>query len=829
MNDLRLALRLCLRHPVLSLAAIFSLALGIGANTAIFTVLNGSVLRPLPYAEPDNLMVVWETRADNARRSVAPANFIDWRRETTAFEGLAAFDDFAATLTGQGEAQRVRAVSTSANFFELLRVQAQTGRVMSADDDRPGAQPIAVLTDGLWHRMFGAVGNAIGQTLILNSIAYTIVGVLPAGFDMPMIQNAEVWLTGDRGVPRSFPFTGDVTAVRDSHIIAVIGRLAPGASRELAQAQLTGVMTELSRRHPATNAGLGANVKPLHEEIVGDIRPLVLLLQIAVAVLLLIACANVAHLLLGEAAGRQAEMLLRVALGAERTRLVRQLLVETLLIAIPGGLAGLAIAYAGVRALVAIAPANLPRLAEISIDGTVLAFTIGITLVTSLVFGLGPALQTARTSATALAQIGQRLAGNRALRRGHHAIVVGELALAQVLLVGAGLLLVSFVQATQIDLGFETDNRVAAELTLVPEYVAPLKDGLIDPARKVRFINGVIDRLRESRGVRAAAASFTAPLTGAPNRGIRIEGDPAALPNEEPNADFQIVTADYFKAMGIRLIAGRTFDGSERSDTPPVVLVNQALVDRYFKGRDPIGRVLMFGGSKRHEIVGVVADARYRSVESPADATFYLPLEQNDERWPFLSFTIWIDSGSPSTRPSGSLRAGGLRAPGSDASVLLKSAIRESDPLQPVSRIRSFDEIVGQSMAARRFNTWLVGLFALTALVLAAVGTYGVMAYAVTSRTRELGLRAALGAGPRELIRMVLGQGLLLTLLATAIGLGAAFLMTRYMASLLFNVAPRDPLTFALVGAVMTGVAMAATLVPARKAMTVNPMIALKN
>ena len=844
MNDLRLALRLCLRHPVLSLAAIFSLALGIGANTAIFTVLNGSVLRPLAYTEPDHLMVVWETRADNPRRAVAPANFIDWRRETTAFEGLhpttrsprggdpglAAFDDFSATLTGQGEAQRVRAVSTSANFFEVLGVQAQIGRVMSAADDRPGAQPVAVLTDGLWQRLFGGAGNAIGQTLVLNSIAFTIVGVLPPGFDMPMVGNSEVWMTGDRGIPRSFPFTGDVTAVRDSHIIAVIGRLAAGASREQAQAQLTSVMTELSARYPSTNAGLGANVKPLHEEIVGDIRPLVLMLQIAVAVLLLIACANVAHLLLGQAAGRHAEMSLRVALGAERTRLVRQLLVETLLIAIPGGVAGLALAYGGVRALVAVAPANLPRLAEVSIDGTVLAFTIGITLVTSLVFGLGPAMQTARTSAGALAQVGPRLAGNRAVRRGHQAIVVGELALAQVLLVGAGLLLVSFVQATQIDLGFDTDNRVAAELNLVPEYVVPLEDGRIDPARKIRFINGVIDRLRGARGVRAVAASFTAPLTGAPNRGIRVEGDPLPPPNEEPNADFQVVSADFFKAMGIALVAGRAFDGTDRTNTPPVVMVNRALVDRYFKGRDPIGRVLRFGGNKRHEIVGVVADARYRSVESPADPTFYLPLEQNDERWPFLSFTVWIEPGSPSTRSSGSLSAtpmDSLKAGGVPA--LLRSAIRETDPMQPVSRIRSFAEIVGQSMAARRFNTWMVGLFALTALALAAVGTYGVMAYAVTSRTRELGLRAALGAGPRDLIRMVLGQGLLLTLLATSIGLGAAFLMTRYMASLLFNVAPRDPLTFALVAAVMTTVAITATLVPARRAMRVNPMVALRN
>jgi putative ABC transport system permease protein len=811
MSDLRLGLRLCLRHPVLSLAAILSLALGIGANTAIFTVLNGSVLRPLPYPEPDTLMVVWETRSDTPRRPVAPANFLDWRRETTAFAGLAAFDDFSATLIhpGQGEAERVYAASASGNFFEVLGVQAQVGRVLSAADDRAGAPPVAVLTDALWHRLFAGAGHAIGQTLTLNSIVYTIVGVLPPGFEMAMTARPEIWMTGDRGIPRSFPFAGDITAVRDSHIIAVIGRLAPGASREQAQSQLTGVMARLSTVHPSTNAGLGAHVRPLHEEVVGNVRPLVLLLQIAVAVLLLIACANVAHLLLGQAAGRQAEMSLRVALGAGRSRLVRQLLIETLLIAVPGGVAGLALAVAGVRALVAMAPPNLPRLAEIAVDGTVLAFTIGMTLVTAIVFGLGPALQTARTSTGTLAQIGQRLTSQRGVRRGHQALVVAELALAQVLLIGAGLLLASFVQATRIDLGFATEGRVAAELSLVPEYVVQVgTEGLIDPGRKIRFINRVLDRLRDERGVKAAAASFTAPLTGAPNRGIRVEGDPPPPPNEEPNADFQVITGDWFKAMGITLVAGRTFGVTDRAGAPPVVIVNRALAERYFKDRDPIGRVLRFGGSKRHEIVGVVADARYRSVEQEADPTFYLPLEQNDERWPFLSFTTWSDAPT----------AGALRA-----------AIREADPMQPVSRIRSFDEIVGQSMAARRFNTSIVMLFAVTALLLAGVGTYGVMAHAVTSRTRELGVRSALGAGPRDLIRMVLGQGLLLTLLATAIGLGAALLITRFMATMLFGVAPRDPLTFALVAAVLTTVAIVATWVPARRAMKVNPMVALRD
>lgn len=589
------------------------------------------------------------------------------------------------------------------------------------------------------------------------------------------------------------------------------GRLKAGVTREQAQAQLTGVMLSLSQRYPKTNSGLGASVVPMHEQIVGNVRPLVVLLQIAVAVLLLIACANVAHLLLGQAATRQAEISMRYALGADRSRIVRQLLIETLVIAVPGGIAGLALAVAGVRALILVAPANLPRLGEISIDTTVLVFAIAMTLLTALVFGLGPAMQTARTAANDLGRIGQRVAGGRGVRRGHQALVIGELALAQALLVGAGLLLVSFVHATQIDLGYATTDRVLAEINLTPEYIQPAgPDGSIDPAKKIHFINAVLDRVRTQQGVRAVAASSTAPLTGAPNRGMRIEGDPILPPEQQPSADFQLITPDYFRVLGITLVAGRAFSSNDRAGTPPVLIVNQALADKYFGGRDPIGKVIVFGGTRRHQIVGVVANARYRSVEQPADPTFYLPLEQNDERWPFLAFTVWSDRGSA-------------------AAALLRSAVHDADPQQPISRVRTIEEILADSMAARRFNTWIVALFAATALLLAAIGTYGVMSFAVTSRTRELGVRAALGATPGELIRMMAQQGLLLTISAIGIGLAGAMAVTRFMASMLFGVAPRDPLTFAIVAAVLGAVAIAATLIPARRAMTANPITALRD
>jgi putative ABC transport system permease protein len=349
----------------------------------------------------------------------------------------------------------------------------------------------------------------------------------------------------------------------------------------------------------------------------------------------------------------------------------------------------------------------------------------------------------------------------------------------------------------------------------VPDYLRTINDeGQIDPSRKIRFINSVLERVRSGSGVKAAAAAFTAPLTGAPNRGIRIEGDAAAYsPDNQPNADFQVITPDYFRALGITLVAGRSFTPDDRANTPRVVIVNQAMVEKYFSGRSPIGRVLLFGRDHRHEIVGVVADTRYRFVEQPADPAFYLPLEQNDERWPFLAFTVWTD---------------GNLATNAAVAGLLRSAVREADPQQPVSRVRSIEEILGTAMAARRFNTWIVGLFAATALLLAAIGTYGVMAFAVSSRTRELGVRAALGATPSDLIRMVLGQGLLLTLLATGIGLAAAMALTRFMASMLFNVAPTDARTFALVAGVLALVAMAASLIPAMRAMKINPVTALR-
>lgn len=831
LSDLRLAIRLVLRRPALCVGAVLSLALGIGANTAIFSVLHRVVLNPLPYEQPARLMVVWETSADNQERWVAPANFVDWRRETTSFASLAAFDEFRPTITRPArvdggvaasiEPEVVRAVGASGTFFTTLGASAATGRTLLPDDDAPDATAVAVLSDGLWRHAFAAAPDVLGRTLALDGRQHVIVGVMPAGFESPLQASAiDLWVNGDRGVPRTFPFGGDVTAVRDSHILYVVGRLADGVSREIAQQELTALMQELSRRHPDTNAGLGANVKPLHEAVVGDVARLVTLLQLGVGMMLLIASANVAHLLLGLAAARHGEMATRVALGAGRARLVRQLLLETLVIAVPGGLLGLALAFWGLETLVAAAPQALPRVSEIAIDPMVLAFTMGVTLVTALLFGLGPALQLSRAASLAPSQSTTRVSGARQIRRWHHGIVVTELAAAYVLLIGAGLLVSSLLAAQRVPLGFEPEGRIAADLNLAPErYLRRLSPDapFIDVRPKLEFVERVLARVRQTPGVSGAAASFTSPLSGAPNRGVVVEGRPIASPGRQDTADFQAVTPDFLQTLGATLVRGRHFSDADSADGPAVMLVDQAFVDDYFSGSsglsgvDPIGRRVQFGGSLSHEIVGVVGNMRYRSIETPADPTFYLPMTQNAERWPFLSFAV---------RTSGDTTA---------AMTALRAAITEADSHQAVMRVRTVDDILQAALATRRFNTWLVMAFAGTALLLAAIGTYGVMAFALSVRTRELGVRAALGASPRDLLGLVVGQGLKIATLALVLGAAGGAALAGVMRSLLYQVTPHDPRTFAVVALTLGSAALLATWLPARRAVGVNPMTALRD
>ena len=814
MRDLVHGLRMLRRSPGLAAAAILSIGLGIGATTAIFGVVRHVLLRPLPFDDPDRLVVLWETSADDPDRWVAPANFLDWQRDTSSlFDGMAAYDSFSAAVAGDGEPERLRAVSASGTFFTVLGQQAHEGRTLDAGDDRPGAPCVAVLTDALRARRF-ADRPAVGSSLVLDGRPCEVVGVLPASFAFPLQGRAELWVNGDRGVPRSFPFPGDITTVRDSHLLYVVGRLKADVTPGAAGAALQTVMTRLASTYPDTNTGLGAAVVPLHEAVVGDVRPVLWLLQATVVVLLLVACANVAHLLLGRAAARQQEIAVRVSLGAGRGRLVRQLLVEALALAIPGGIVGLLAASWGVDLLVAAAPDGIPRLQDAAIDPAVVGFAAALTLATTLLFGLAPALGLASPSSQPLVAPGQRVAGRRATRWGHRAIVVGELALAQVLVVGALLLTASLIAATRVDLGFATEGRLGTELTLARDrYLQPAgsdDDFRIDPRTKQQFVDAVLARLRSAPGVRGAAAAFTAPLSGAPNRGIRIEGTPEPARGEEPAADFQVVTADFFRTLGISLREGRGFTDADDGRAQPVAIVNETFARRYLGGGSPIGRAVGFGRDRRHVVVGVVADTRYRSVEQAPDPTFYLPIGQNDERWPFLAFLTWSDGDAAAAAP------------------LVREAIRAADPAQAISTMRSFDEIFAAALAARRFNTWLVALFGLTAVVLAAIGAYGVMAASVASRTRELGVRSALGASARHLRGIVLGETAVLAAVASLVGLALAAGGSGLLRSLLYDIAPRDPRMLVVAAVTVVAVALAAAWMPARRAARVNPIDALR-
>jgi len=814
MRDLISGLRMLRRSPGLAAAAILSIGLGIGATTAIFGVVRHVLLRPLPFAAPDRLVVLWETAPDNPDRWIAPANFLDWQRDTGAvFADMAAYDSFSAAVSGNGEPERLRVASASGTFFALLGQPVREGRALTTDDDRPGAPCVAVLTDALRQRRFGD-GAALGASLVLDGRPCDVVGVLPAGFTFPLLPRAELWINGDRGVPRSFPFPGDITTVRDSHILYAIARLRDGVGPAAATAALQAVMDRLAVAHPDTNTGLGARAVPLHDAVVGDVRPVLWLLQATVVVLLLVACANVAHLLLGRATARQQEIAVRTALGAGRGRLVRQLLVEALALAIPGGVLGLVAASWGVDLLVTAAPEGMPRLADVAIDPLVVAFAAALTLTTTVLFGLAPALGLAGRDPQGLMAPGQRIAGRPAARWGHRALVVGELALAQVLVVGALLLTASLMAATRVDLGFATDGRLAAELSLARDrYLRPIgpdDDGRVDATPKRQFVDAVLARLRSAPGVRGAAAAFTAPLSGAPNRGLRIEGAAEPARGQEPEADFQVVTADYFRTLGIAVLDGRAFTDADDERALPVAIVNETFARRYLAGGSPIGRAVRFGGNRRHVVVGVVADTRYRRVEQAADPTFYLPIGQNDERWPFLAFLTWSDGDAAAAAP------------------LVRAAVRAADPAQPVSTIRTFDAIFAGALAGRRFTTWLVGLFGITAVLLAAIGAYGVMTAAVAARTRELGVRAALGATAGHLRRLVLGETAVLAGVASLVGLAIAGGGSGLVQALLYDIAPRDARVLAVAVGTVAAVALAAAWWPARRAARVNPIDALR-
>jgi putative ABC transport system permease protein len=798
-QDLYYGLRMLWKSPAFTLVAIIALALGIGANTAIFSVVNGVLLRPLPYPEPDQLAMVW---LDNRRQGIRDditsyPNFIDWRDQNKTFQGMAAVRGINANLTGSGEPEEIRGASVTSNFFQLVGVGPTQGRGFTIEEEQPGKDRIVVLSHGLWQRRFGGNPGILNQSIQLNGEAYTVVGIMPAGFQFPT--KTEIWTP--------LAPSERARAARGSFWLPVVGRLKPGVTRQQAQADMDVIAKQLEQQYPNINAGYGVNVVPLHEQTVGQIRTALWVLLGAVGFVLLIACANVANLLLARAASRGREIAIRAALGAGRWRIVRQLLTESLLLSIIGGLLGMLLAVWGLHLLVSLSPANIPRLENIGLDARVLGFTFGLSLLTGLVFGIAPALQSSQMGMNeTLKEGGRSGTGGRRTQLLRNGFIVAEVALTLVLLAGAGLLIRSFWRLQQVSPGFRTDSLLTLQLRL-PRTKYP------EGPQVASFFQQLQERLSALPGVHNASAASTIMLPQLTNSSsFTVEGRPPDPREQSLELPFDAALPNYFQTMGMQLLQGRTFNAQDGPETLQVSIINETFAKRYFPNNDPIGKRFAFGdGSGNPQwitIVGVVRDTKRQGLEAPVRIESWMPHTQLPSR------TMEIVVRGPS-----------------DVLALSRS-VREAvwalDKDLPIPKMQTMDQVLSDQVAQRWLNMLLLGLFAAVALILAAVGIYGVMNYAVTQRTNEIGIRVALGAQRRDVMKLIVGQGMKLAVIGVGIGLAATFALTRLMAGLLFGVSATDPITFAAIALLLTLVALLACFVPARRATKVDPMIALR-
>lgn len=807
LQDVRYSARKLARAPGFTLVAVLTLALAIGATTAVFSVVNGVLLKPLPFADPERLVRVGTTTADGRMTSMSPLDFIDYRDQSRAFVGMASVDVGDMNLTGAGSRpQRVNAARVGARFFELLGVGAQLGRVFAPGDDAQGAPPLAVLSDALWKGRFGSDAGVVGRVVSLDGRPYTVIGVAPPTLTYP--QRPDVW------IPKIWETWELDPRNRGSHSLSGIARLGPGTTVERGRREIATIASRLARQYPESNTGFIGMVQPLQEQIVGKVRPALLAMLGAVAFVLLIACANVANLLLVRAAARESEIAVRTALGAGRGRLVRQLVTESVLLALAGAVLGALLASWAVDAVVAFGPRRLPRLDEVAVDGHVLLFAAAIAVATGIAFGLVPALQAARPDIGQVLNASVRGTSRGGAQRTRSALVMSEMALAVVLLVGAGLLIRSFTRLIRVDPGFRTENVVTFSVTL-PDAKYPFDRD------KRALLGALVERLRALPGTQAVGVVFNRPMG---RRVIRTVFDVAGRapnpPEKRTPTGVQPASPDYFRALNIPLVRGRLYTpADDRPDAPPVVVVSEEFVRRYFPGEDPIGKRITLGvthdtaqtGTEvtaQGEIVGIVGDVRETDLAEPAYPTTYLPYNA----LPLGDVAVLVRSTAGAELVEGAAR----------------TVLRELDADLPIYDMRRLTEVIAESVSQPRFYTLLLAGFAAIALVLAAVGIYGVISYAVTLRTRELGIRVALGASSGQVVRMVLGQGFALTLAGVAVGLGAAFLLTRVIASLLFGVGALDPLTYGAVAGVLLGVAALASYVPARRAARVDPLLAMR-
>jgi putative ABC transport system permease protein len=788
------------KTPGFTAVAIIALALGIGANTAIFSVVNAVLLRPLPFKDPDNL--VWAQAADlktgEQGGKISPPDFLDYREQNRVFERFSALQYTSFTLTGDAvEPERVVGARVSADFFETLGIAPVKGRSFLAEEEREGNNRVAIISYGLWQRRFGSDPNLVGKTFDLSGQSAVIVGIMPAGFQFP--SEVEMWAP--------IAFGGKDTSLRRTHYLDAVGRLKPGVTIEQAQADITSVARRLEQQYPETNTDYGMGLQLLPEQMVGEMRQTLLVLLAAVGFVLLIACANVANLLLARGATRGKEIAIRVALGASRARVVRQLLTESVLLAILGGVLGLLLAVWGVDMLVSLSPEDLPRVKEVTIDPRVLGFTLLISVLTGVIFGLAPAL-----SAVSRGDLNETLKeGGRATGAGsghnrmRSLLVVAEVALSLVLLVGAGLLIKSFLRLSQVETGFNAESVMTMRLALPQAKY-------MEAPKRAAFYQQLLERTQALPGVEAVGVISELPLSGQNNDTyFALEGQPLSSTASDDNlANIRTASPDYFRAMSIPLVKGRFFNDGDREGAPRALIISESFARRFFPNADPIGRrlTLDLGEPWQGEIVGVVGNIRHSSLDAEPWREMYTNIAQT---------------------PRGSVNL--ILRTRSDPAMItsaVKTEVQALDRDLPIYSPKTMEQRVSESAAAPRFRTLLLALFAALALALAAVGIYGVISYTVTQRTHEIGIRMALGAQRRDILRLVVGRGVVLTLIGVAIGLAGAFLMTRVMASLLFGVSATDPVTYAVVSLLLIAVALAACYIPARKATKVDPMVALR-
>ena len=810
-QDVKFGLRALAKNAGFTAVAVLALALGIGANSAIFSVVNAVLLRPLPFPGPDRLMSVWECNAVRGwhKDVVTPADFIDWRRDARTFETMAAYFGRGFNMRSGPVAERVRGADVSVDFFRVLRASPGLGRDFSPQDEGAASGGrVAIIGHSLWQRRFGGDPGLIGRPVVLNSETFTIVGITPPGFQFP--EKAEIWTLAKNVVPANpfVPVTTDIKGVRGMHYFDVIARLKSGAGRAQAQAEMDTIAARLEKQYPDSNANTGVEVIPLHEAIVGDARPALLVFLGAVGLVLLIACANVANMSLARAAARRREIAVRTALGATPMRLVRQCLTESVLLAMAGGGAGFLLASWGTDLLVAVRPETIPGTRAIGVDARVLGFTLLLSVLTGVLFGLVPALQASATGPQDALREGGRTSSTgpraRLLRR---ALVVCEMAVALVLLAGAGLLVKGFLRLQQIDSGLSVERVLTLNLVIPDAHYA-------EDTAQIRFYNEILRRTTALPGVVAAGLTSNLPLGGSDSvLGFSIEGRPEEKPGEGPMSGFHQVSPDYFAGLGIRLLRGRSFEPRDTQQAPGVVVVSETLAKRYWPGEDAMGRRISFGTNDKGEpywmtVIGVAVDVRQKGLHTDPRAESYVSYTQ----WPSRYTTLVVRSG--------------LEPAALEASV--RREVQAVDHDIPVYDVKTMHQVLEGSLASRRFNMTLLVLFAVLAVLLAAVGLYGVMAYTVTQRTHEIGVRVALGAGRGDVLRLVVGQGMGLALLGVVAGLLGAMALTRVLSSLLVGVPVTDPWTFGLTALLLTAVAFLACYVPARRAARVDPMVALR-